>query len=55
MDGLLEGDQYEYYVNGSLFSEIEYSSGVKHGSEKFYTKNGILDIVNNYKNGIKIN
>lgn len=52
IDGLLDGDRYEYDSNGKLRFAMSYVKGLKHGTLKVLYKNGNIKFEAEYSNGL---
>lgn len=50
-EGLVKGKTAELYVDGDLYSEMNFSNGKQNGSESKYHLNGKLSSEANYENG----
>ena len=50
-NGILEGEQIEYYDNGNIYCKNNYKNGKREGERIEYYNNGNIYCKNNYKNG----
>ena len=53
-DGVLDGEDKEWYINGQISQECYYKDGKKHGKYKKFDKNGMITLKCQYKDDIKL-
>ena len=51
-DFKLNGSYVSFYENGAVASDGFYKNGLLDGEWKFYSKNGFLEKIEKYKNGM---